>query len=172
VSEVTTGLLEPFAYGRGFSERIVGTTPAAGANFTFTMVGQYNTRPEIVLCTFVAAAVAVNRWVELQALDADGNIWARWGAAIFITTGQTRQLVWEVGRGSSDSGSSGADATPIWAPLTDIFLEGSDQLRIAVGNIQGADQLSAIRLTLERFPTGRRGYPEGRGPARLPVLPR
>jgi len=168
--ETSAGLLEPFGYGRGFHDRILGVQPAAGANFARSLESQYATRVLAVNCQLVTGAAVANRWVELRFTDSDGGVWDRAGAGVFVLASSTVQLVWQIGRGSADFASGGADTTPIYAPLNDVFLAGSDQVRIVVGNIQAADQLSAIRLTVERFPTGRRGYPEGRAiaaPARL-----
>lgn len=172
MSEVTTGLLEPFAYGRGFTERIIGTNPGAGNAFTLAMLGQYNTRPLAVVATLTNTAGAANRWAELRYLDADGNVWERFGGGFFNTASQIVSLVWQDERGQAEFAVSGADTTPLYMPLSPRWLEGSDSLRIFIGNMQAGDALTNIRLTLERFPTGQRGYPEGRGPARLPVLPR
>jgi len=170
--EGTAGLLSSFSYGRGFTERVAGTAPAAGQPFTFAMDGRYNTRPVAVLAQLVTAAGAANRWPELRALDADGTVWNRWGGAPFITASLTVQLVWQLGRGDDGFTIAGADSTPYYMPLTDVWLEGSDQLRIFVGNMQAGDALTAPRLVLERFETGPRGYPEGRVPERVPVAPR
>jgi hypothetical protein len=170
--EGTAGLLEPFAYGRGFTERIFGTSPGAGSAFTFPMVGQYNTRAVAVVAQLATSAAAANRWAELRALDADGNVWERWGGGVIVLASSTLQLVWQDGRTGAELATAGADATPLYMPLTPRFLEGGDSLRIFVGNMQAGDALTGIRLTLERFPTGPRGYPEGVVPERLPPRPR
>lgn len=170
--EGTAGLLEPFAYGRGFTERVLGATPAAGQPANLAMDGRYNTRPLMVTAQLVTTAGAANRWAELRALDADGTVWYRWGRGAFITASLTAVLVWELGLGESSFVSAGVDASPMFMPLSDVWLEGGDSLRVFVGNMQAGDTLTAVRAVFERFPTGERGYPEGRGAERVPVYPR
>src|SRR5205085_8515908 len=97
--------------------------------------------------------------------DQEGTIWHRFGLGVLFVASDVATHVWQVDRGVGEWSSSAGDATPYYAPLADVWLEGADQLRIFVGNIAAGDQLSAIKLVFERFPSGPRGYPEGVEPA-------
>lgn len=160
--EVTAGLLEPFAYGRGYLERVAPAQPAAGAGFTYSVAGGFYARVLAVLCQLTTDATAANRWVEARVTDADGTVWERFGAGVLIPASTTVQLAWSDERGESEWATAGADASPIYMPLPARFLQPTEQLRVAVGNVQAGDQLSAVRISVERFPEGPRGYKEGR----------
>lgn len=160
--EVTAGLLEPFAYGRGYLERTAPANPAAGAGFTYSVAGGFYARVLAIACQLVTDGTAANRWIEARVTDADGTVWERFGAGVLIPASTTVQLAWSDERGESEWASAGADATPIYMPLPARFLQPTEQLRVAIGNVQAGDQLSSVRLSVERFPEGRRGYSEGR----------
>jgi hypothetical protein len=46
-------------------------------------------------------------------------------------------------------------------PVPSIFLQPEFSLVVSIGAVQVGDQVSAIRLYLERFDTGPEGYPTG-----------
>lgn len=169
-SLATAGLLEPFQFGRGFVERVIAPDPGAGNNLTFKLDSRYTSRLLACMVQLVTSATVANRWLELRYTDSDGGVWHRFGAGRFQVASLTQLYAFDIGRGASEWAASGADLTPVFSPLADVFLEGTDQIRLVVGNLQAGDVLSGCRLSFERLPTGPRGYEEGAReapPARL-----
>lgn len=153
----TRGLTQEFGYGRGYEEIVKGTTPAAGANFIYKIEGQYSSRLLSIVFTFVADANAANRAITVDYCNPDAVVWASNGYGAVITASTTQIHSGLIDRGVSEW----AAGTTVFFPLTDLFIDPGNSIRINVGSKQATDQLSAISMVLERFPTGPRGYPEG-----------
>lgn len=132
-------------------------TPAAGANYTLAVPGQWEMRVLSVLFTFVADANAANRVVTLDHVSPDGKVFASSGASAVITATTTQAYIGQIDRTNSEWNAN----TPIWFPIADFWVKPAYSARITVANIQATDQLSAIRLIVERFETGPAGYPQG-----------
>lgn len=151
------GLLEPFSYGRGFEEIQYGTQPAAGASFSLTVPGAFDTRLLSITYRLVTDANAANRAVTVDYDDGNGQLFAREGAGLVVTANTTQDFAGNVGRGVAEWAAN----TIVFHPLAESILEGGQKIQINVANIQVGDQLSRIVLKLERFPSGVRDYPEG-----------
>lgn len=158
----TRGLTEEFGYGRGFDEIVKGATPAAGANFVYRITGQYSSRLLSIVFTFVADANAANRAITVDYCDPDAAVWASNGFGAVVTASTTQVFSGLIDRGVAEW----ASGTSVFFPLTDLFIDPGNSIRINVGSKQATDQLSAIMMVIERFPTGPRGYPEGAIPGR------
>lgn len=153
----TRGLTEEFAYGYGWQEVVAVANPAAGQELTYSIAGQYDSRLlacEVLLTT--SAAVA-SRYLTLQYLGGDGVPFAVNGAAVLVTASSTAQYSFSHARGTAEWNTG----TGVFVPLLPQFLEPGESIKIDVDSIQAGDTLTNIRLVLERFPTGGRGYPEG-----------
>lgn len=156
-ASVTEGLLGPFAYGRGFLEVETPANPAAGANFSKTVDGRYVSRLVAVTFTLVTDANVANRVVSVDIQDGNGKLLNSRGPAVQILAGTTQQFSADVNRGGDDWISGGN----VFFGLNSYYLEPGRLVAITVASKQVGDQLSAIVLSWERFPTGPRGYPEG-----------
>lgn len=155
---ITEELLDPFAYGRGFFDVLAGAAPGAGSDFTFTESGQWLTRVISAAFRLTTSAVAANRIVTCNYEDGNGNTLIRAGAAVAVLANSTQDF-----SGTID-GPSGAwnTGTPVFFSLAHFFIEPGRLFRIHVANIDAGDTLTNIFVGVERFPTGPRGYPEGR----------
>ena len=154
----TEELLNPFAYGRGFLELIQPANPAAGANFAVTQDGRYISR--LIAATFqiVTSAAVASRAVTVDYADGNGNVIVSNGAAVTVLAGTTQVFSANMARGTSEWNTG----TTVFFPLFDYMLEPGRIVQINIASKDAGDQLSKINLSFERFPTGPRGYPEGR----------
>ena len=153
----TRGLTEEFGYGRGYDEIVKGITPAAGAQFSYKIQGQYSTRLLSIIFTIVTDANVANRAVTVDFADPEDSVWASNGYGAVITASTTQKHSGQIDRTVGEW----ASGTTIFFPISDLFIDPGNKIRINVANIQATDALSAIVMVLERFPTGNRGYPEG-----------
>lgn len=127
------------------------TNPAAGANFTFISAGLGPLRVMALAFTLTTSAVVANRTVSIEADDATDTVYrlpagsvqaaslvGRYGAAEGLSAVPTVGLAWSIS----------------W-PSGGIVLDQGWRLRSVVDNIDAGDQLSAIRLWIEEYPSGR-----------------
>ena len=155
---VTTGVLAPFSWGRGFQDFIPVATPAAGSTASFTVPGEFSMRVLAAMATITTSAAAANRYVALDYLWAGTTVVARNGAGLVVVANTTNlQFSWNFERSQAEWATN----TPVLAPLLAVDLPPSTVVRFSVDNIQAADQLSALSLLVEKFETGDRGYPRG-----------
>jgi hypothetical protein len=156
--DTTLGLLRPFGYGRGFPDQISVATPAAGATASYTVPGDYWQRLVAARLLITTDANAANRLVTLDYISGRGVTFAQNGAALVVTASTTAQVFeWHVNRTVSEWAAN----TPVWAPLLDAVLPPSWVVKFNVASIQATDAISGLRLWVENFPTGARGYPLG-----------
>src|SRR5215469_1408858 len=155
---ITEEVLNPFAYGRGFLEAVIGTNPGAGSNFALTLDGRFISRLISATFTLTTSATVASRFATIDYADGNGNVAVSNGAAVLVLAGSAQVFSFNMARGTSEWNTG----TSVFAPLFDFMLEPGRILQINVGAIQAADTLTKIALSFERFPTGPRGYPEGR----------
>lgn len=154
----TSGILAPFSTGRGFSDFIPIATPAAGANASFTVPGEYSMRVLAAMATITTSATVANRFFSLDYLWAGVTTFVRNSTGQVITASTTNlQWSWSFERTIGEWAAN----TPVLAPVLAIDLPPGTVVRFTVDNIQAADQLSALSLFVEKFETGDRGYPRG-----------
>lgn len=154
---IPRAVTEDLGYARAYQEWFPGTQPAAGANYTLNIPGQFATRLLAVTFRLVCDANAANRVVTVDYLDGAGNTYCSSGAAAVITANQTQDYFGHVDHGTAEWNTN----TPVFFPLADVILTPGRQMQITVANKQAGDQLSRIFKVWERYPTGRRGYDEG-----------
>jgi hypothetical protein len=75
-----------------------------------------------------------------------------------VLAGSTQVFAGNVKRTTSEWNTP----STVFFPIDDFMLEPGRIVQINVASIQVGDQLSKVVLSFERFPTGPRGYPEGR----------
>lgn len=154
----TAGLVGQFGYGLAFPDWIDVPTPAAGATATYTVPGQYSQRIVAARLSLTTDANAANRLVTLDYVNARGITYVQNGAALVVTANTSAQVFeWHRNRTVSEWAAN----TLVWAPLLDVFLPPGFRVVFNVANIQVADAISGLRLWVEDFPTGLRGYPRG-----------
>jgi hypothetical protein len=133
----------------GLPELIEAASPAAGADFTATVDGNYFVRLVSVFCRIVCSADAASREVVVEYQTAEGNRFALTGAATTITAGLTGDYFF--------SSSLGEDIftvdSSVLAPLPPMLLAPTQKFLIHVVAMDNTDQLSRIRYVWERFYT-------------------
>jgi hypothetical protein len=136
--------------------------PAAGAQFTETIDGNFLTRLVTLSVRIVTDANAANRTLRLEYLDTQGNVFAVAGNPVTYPANSTEDYFFDVWQGQGEWEVNAANLVP----LKPLLLPPTFAFRIAVNNIQATDQLSRIRFTWEQFytrhqppiPNGDSGY--------------
>lgn len=155
---VTKGFVEPFGYGLGYPDWLNITAPAAGLTFTHTIGGSHYERILAARATFTSDANAANRLVTLDFVNARGTTFVQNGASTVITANTTGQVFeWDIGRTVAEWNAN----TPIWSPLARFLMPPAFTVVFNVSNIQVGDQLTGLSMWVEKFPTGKTGYPTG-----------
>lgn len=151
----TYGLLDAFTYGCGAQNALAVTSPAAGATQSVTVPGEYIYRVLAARLSITTDANAANRLVTLDYVDPRGVTYVQNGAGLVLTANTTAQVFqWSRGRTVAEWAAN----TPVFVPLENVFLAPGWVVKFNVANIQAGDQLSSIRLLVEQFETGDRGY--------------
>jgi hypothetical protein len=158
---VTEGLVQPFGYGLAYPDWLDVATPAAGATQSVTVDGAWSVRIVAARATLTTDANVANRLVTLDFVNARGVTYAANGASVVVTAGTSAQVFeWDRNRSVSEWNTN----TPVWAPLLDEIIPPGFSVKFNVANIQVGDTLTSLRLWVEKFPTGARGYPRGMVP--------
>lgn len=164
----TQGILEPFAVGLGFADWIDVPTPAAGLTASVTVEGQWYMRVLAARLTITTDANAANRLISLDFINGRGITYVQNAAAVVVTASTTAQVFeWDIGRTVSEWNTN----TPVWSPLQNFLMPPSFTVKFNVTSIQATDAISALRLWVEKFPTGPRGIAQGAVPAPGHVVP-
>lgn len=142
-------LVSPVAEGRALRDRLAGTQPSAGAGFSLSLDGRYTTRLVAITFRLVTDANAGTRTVRVAYKDAAGNLRAFVVAP--LTQAASKTIDYSFARGIS-AASSVADLMAC-AALAELFLDPTDAIAVDIDTVKAGDQLSAIVLTVERFPT-------------------
>jgi hypothetical protein len=151
------GLTSEFAHGRAFSEVVPLASPAAATGFTYTVGGNYWERLAALSFVLTSDGNAANRAVLLRVKDATGATLL----AIPTAAVQVASKVYTYSYWGSQSPATDAVGLVNAQPVPSIFLQPEFSLVVSIGAVQVGDQVSAIRLYLERFDTGPEGYPTG-----------
>jgi hypothetical protein len=159
--EITEGLQESFPSWVRYPDYIDVASPAAGANASFSVGGQNYLRVLAATATLTTDANAANRFLSLDYINARGVTYVRNAAGLVVTASTTNQAFhWNIDRGVAEWAAN----TPVLAPLLSLFLDPGMTVQFTVDNKQVGDQLSAIRLVVEKIQTGPEGYPLGPAP--------
>lgn len=155
---VTAGLVESFGYGLAYPDWLDPASPAAGAALSVSVDGFWNLRVVAATCSITTDANVANRLVSLDFVNARGITYARNAASVLVTASTTGQVFWWALDRTVAEWNTG---TPVFVPVLNAFLPPGFSVKFAVDSIQAGDQLSAVHLWVEKYPTGARGYPVG-----------
>jgi hypothetical protein len=131
----------------GFPQLITGTSPAAGADFTYPITGRYYTRLVSCVVNLDTDSNAASREVVLQYLTAENQVYCTAGAPVTVSADSVYdytfsvfqpEAVWPVNTG-------------ILVPLSPVIMRPTDKFRLHLVNAQATDALTGIRFLLERF---------------------
>jgi hypothetical protein len=136
--------------GRGLTDWFSVTSPAAGANASFTVGGRnvQGLRVLVALASITTDANVASRFVSLDYIDARSVTRARHAATTFVTASTTGQVIqWDQAHAFSDFNTGTMD----FVPLTDVILTPGWTVQVTVDSKQAGDQLSAISFVVEAF---------------------
>lgn len=144
-------LASPFRYAEGWVDFIDVAQPAAGANKSVGVPGEYGMRVLAARATLSTDANVANRLLSLDFVTANGVSRVRNCPGVVWTANTSSQTfvwnhAWHV--------SEWATATPVLIPVLDLLLPPTWLVQFTVDNIQVGDQLSALSLVVEKVPTG------------------
>lgn len=143
----SAGLTQQSTIGTGITAGI--SKPAAGANFNF--VCQPYDRWRLIACRFTLTTDAnvADRYPTIEYLGVNNLPFMTDGPPVAVTASSTGQVF----AGSLHrSVSEWNNASDVFFPLSGLWLETGATIRIAIANIQVADQIDLIRLTFDRWP--------------------
>lgn len=141
--------------GEGAPRRIAVISPAAGADWAFTVPTGARWELVAVLETFAAAIAVANRLARLIITDGTNNI-VFVPAPAAITASQTALQSYQAGGGGPMTADNTVPGSIVYeAPLpNDVFLIGGWQVTSSTNGIQAADQYSAISLYVREWLEG------------------
>jgi hypothetical protein len=131
----------------GPPEVFYGAQPAAGTDFTLAIDGGQAVRIISVFCRIVTDGTVASREVVLEYRDQQANRFDLMGIPVTVSAGSTNDYCFSAFQPVATSPS---DAT-LLVPLHPSLLMGSWSARLHIVNVQAGDQLSRIRIKLERF---------------------
>jgi hypothetical protein len=140
---------QPHGFGRSFQRTRRGLNPAAGSSYVVSLDSNYRHVLVHAVFTLTTAATVANRYTTVQYTYGDGvPAWVN-AAAVVQTASSAQRYV-----GSKDRGTSEWNAgTDVLFPIAPMYLDGGGTFSINVASMAGADQLSAIYLTFDLYPT-------------------
>jgi len=144
--------LEPYGHGRGYIDYLSPSQPAAGSGVIQKLDPTWIWRPLSIRFSVTTDANVANRFPSVDYTDPDGNVWVRNAAGLVLTASTTGQ---GFDFNAQRTVAEWATGTDILAPLTDLFIPGGWQIRINLSSIQAGDQISAVRLYVEKWVTGK-----------------
>lgn len=154
MTQYTYGLTRQIGHGHAFTQNVAVPDPAAGAGFTYTNSHSYWELVDSLAFQIATTATSGSRAVTLTVAD---------GAGVPLATVPTNDTTAASHTGiytflSDFTGSLGATNGPFLSFMPRIFLQPTFTVTVAVGAVATGDQISKIRLEVERFVTGPSGY--------------
>lgn len=154
MAQYTFGLTRLLGHGHAFTQKQGVTSPAAGAGFTYTNSGRYWELADSLSFQMVTGSNAANRQIAVTIKDGDGIALATLPAASV----QTASLTWQYTFARDFTTFNTVVGLAVTAPLPALLLQPMYSVVVTVGAVDAADQISNVRLYLERFVTGAEGY--------------
>lgn len=142
-------LVEPVAGRVGFQDLIRPASPAAGANFTYTVGGDKVLWPLSVMCRLTTSAAVGDRTLALEYQDSDGVRYLVAGAPVVASASDSRSWVWHPNAGETSWPVEDA----VISPLPQQHLYATNRLVLRIGGADVADQLDQVRISAWVYPT-------------------
>lgn len=143
-------LLGPVTRKRGFLDFFSPASPAAGANYSFT-VGSLQCdylRIVSVVATLATDANAANRLFALDYITGRATTAIR-NAATVLVTANTAATVYQWDQ--AHTVSEWQTGTPVFSPLVDVIFATNWTIQLTVDNKQAGDAITAITFVVEKF---------------------
>lgn len=139
----------PPLFREGIPELVKGASPAAGANFTYSIDAGFFERLIAVSVRLTPSADAADRTLAIEYRDDEDVRTALAGAPVTVPASDTTDFFFSAYLGQPDW----EVISTVLAPLPPILLLPTHDWRIVVNNIQATDTLTRIRFWRERFYT-------------------
>lgn len=152
--QFTYGLTKLLGHGHAFSEVVTVPSPAANAGFTYTVGSQYWELLDSLSFRLVSDSNAANRQVLLTINDGDGIPLAAFPAASV----QAASLTYDYFFLANLSSFNAVVGTTVTSPLFAGFMQPTYTAVVTIAAKQAGDQVTRIRVGVERFVTGPQGY--------------
>lgn len=127
--------------------------PAAGNQFTSTVPVNTIWRVHAITGYFLTGAAAANRCMNLRLTTGGGNVLYHSSNSLAMTA--SLSYVINAGLQNSMTNANGASGNVpdiiVTLPLNDILLMPGYKITSNIGNIQGADQITTIYISIERW---------------------
>lgn len=131
-----------------FPDHVLGDVPAVATGFALKLDSRWAWRFRCVRFKLVADANAANRFVTVDFCDPEGTVWES-NPALAVQVANATQL-YDFARNRC-IGVSGIATQPQFATLTDVWLPPGWQVQINVANVQAGDQLSLVKLYVDKL---------------------
>lgn len=139
---------QPYSVGLGIQEPFNGATPAAGANFTYTVDGYGVRRFLSLVFTVTLANAGSNRYVSVEYRGKDALPFSVNAPARVQTINTADRYAGSIAYHVSDF-ATGSD---VFFPLDPVMLYPGDTLSIIIASINASDAITGVRGVVERFP--------------------
>lgn len=126
---------------------VAGASPAAGANFAQAVNDGLWWRLVSVFFRLVTSADVADREGTIEYRDAEGNVYARFGAPVELTADTTADFYFSSFRAQPDWPVN----STVVAPLDPIMLPPSHSFNIVVAAIDDTDAITRVRYVVEKF---------------------
>jgi len=133
----------------GFADLIAGAQPAAGIDYGYVVPGEAVVRPLAVFARLTTSAVPGDRAGMLEFRSSDGQVYAVAGTD--VTVGGASSAGFNYLAGLGESMRPLGDVA--MAPMPRLVLWPTFQLAVRIVNGDAGDQLSGVRLMVERWTT-------------------
>lgn len=141
----------PFRYDEAWIDYVDVAQPAAGANKSFTVPGEFGVRVLAARATLTTDANAANRLMSLDFVSANSVTRVRNCAGVVWTANTTAQtFVWNCAWAVSEWAAN----TPVLIPVNELLLPPGWLVQFTVDNKQVGDQLASLSLVVLKVPTG------------------
>lgn len=142
---------DQYRYDEAYVDFLDVTSPAAGANASRVVPGEFGFRVLAALATLTTDANVANRLVSLDVINANSSTRLRNPAPATIPAATSNQrYVWNSAYAAGVSITNG----PMVIPVNDLLVPASWSIQITVDNKQVGDQLAALSLIVLKVPTG------------------
>lgn len=144
--------ITPAGRGDGFQDVVTVANPAVATGFTFQVDGAYIVRPVIVTYLYTSDANVANRFPVLQYEDGNGSVLAATAPNGAIVASKATLVTFALNLGVNLNALDLVRG----GPLPDVFMQPGWLMRVVMGAGAAGDQLSGIRIVVDKFPTGTR----------------
>ena len=154
MTQYTLGLTRRLGHGRAFSQVLALPSPAVNSGFTYQNDGFYWEYVDSLSFQLATDSNASNRLVSLTVADGLGVPIAVVPSGAALTASKTGHYTYL----ENYNATTGVTDGPFLNVFPGVFLQPQYSVTVGLGGGEAGDQVSNIRLYVERFVTGDAGY--------------